>query len=101
MQPQANTNRFVYLKKSLDSRFDHRRYPLTPPALNSSYELIGEDVEITYPHATEVYPLAIPKKFDYSPLDDLTATCNFIAQECVKSDLLGNRNEGSSTLKAR
>ena len=90
----TTTNRFVYLKKLLDSRYEHRVYPLTPPVLDSLYESIGSSLEIIYPHGSEVYPLAIPKKFDYSPLEDLQTTCLFIAEECVKSDILGNRNEG-------
>src|SRR5688572_5387083 len=91
MQSQTTnhqTSRFVYLKRLLDSRHFHPPSSLTPPCLSSSYEIIGPPVELIYPFGQELFPLSLPKKYDYSPLDDLLKTCEFIAQESVKSSRL-------------
>jgi hypothetical protein len=99
MQQNNQTSRFVYIKKLTDSRHFTPPSPLTPPSLSSSYELIGNPVTLLYPSGfSEKFPLAQPKKFDYSPLDDLKATCEFIAKECVKSTRL--QRVSSNLIKA-
>ena len=96
------TNRFVYLRKLNDSRFETVAAPLISSKFLvdqslSSYQFINEglkSIKVLYPNGAEEFSLATTKKSIYSPLEDLVTTCEFIALECTRSTRLGSNDSG-------